>query len=527
MRAFVTAISVGILLLSASTGVSGQEKTDAAARAKIIAPLIDEQTFFVARIDLGRIAVDALLDEKLPRLLFDFDGGAQLKEQATVFRKRLLDAGAKEVYIVFTLAGGLRRPLPFAAIPLAAGSDEKAIRAALPMLAAERRGDVLLMAADHDTLARLAAMKPDARPELAAALEAAGDAAVQVLFLPPAYFRRVLEEAVGELPKEIGGGSIRVLTRGMLWGAVGIDGPPHPALRIVIQSEDEPAATALRDKLADMLRLAGNDSRITKTIPAFDAIASLLLPRVEDSRLVLALDESGRNVGELLTAFTQPIQQMRQRAAIYASMSNLRQIVLAMILYEDASAASGTPAGRRSAHFPLPAIMSRDGKPLLSWRVAILPYMQQKPLFDEFRLDEAWDSPHNRPLIDKMPKLFQSPFSKNKEPGRTNYLLPVGNGAGFSADKPTAMKDITDGTSNTIMLVEADDDRAVIWTKPDDWQFDPDNPAQGLGHLTGREMFIAAFFDDHASGIPLSIGPKTLKALFTRAGGEPIDPGSF
>jgi hypothetical protein len=526
MRAFVTAILAGILLLSASAGVSGQDKPDAGARAKIVAPLVDEQTFFVARLDLGRMALDTLLDEKLPRLLFDFDGGAQLKEQATVFRKRLLDSGVKEVYIVFTLAGGLRRPLPFAAIPLAAGSDEKAIRAALPMLAAERRGDVLLMAADRDPLTRLAAMKPDARPELAAALEAAGDAAVQVLFLPPAYYRRVLEEAVGELPKEIGGGSIRVLTRGMLWGAVGIDGPPHAALRIVIQADDAQAAGALHDKLSDLLRLVGSNRNPSTNLPDLAGLAAAFVPRVEGNRLVLVFDDQNRDAERLLAPLAQPIELARRSAAMKQSVNNVRQIILAMMVYEDAMAANGTPAGRRSAHFPLPAIMSPDGKPLLSWRVAILPYIDQKALYDQFHLEEPWDSPNNRPLIAKMPNIYRSPLSKNKEPGHTNFLLPVGNGAGFSADKPTMMKDITDGTSNTIMIVEADDDRAVIWTKPDDWQFDRDNPAQGLGHLyDGR--FVAGFFDGSTRIIRLSIDPKTLKALFTRAGGEPIDPGSY
>jgi hypothetical protein len=524
MRMFALIALFGILL--SASAANGEDKPDVEARAKIIAPLIDEQTFFVARIDLGRIALDPLLDEKLPRLLFDFDGGAQIKEQTAALRKRLLDAGAKDVYIVFTLAGGLRRPLPFAAIPLASGGDEKAIRAALPMLAAERRGDVLLMAADHDALARLAAMKPDPRPELPAALEVAADAAVQVLFLPPAYYRRVLEETVGELPKEIGGGSIRVLTRGMLWGAVGIDGPPHPALRITIQAEDAQAAGALHDKLAGLLRLVGSSRNPATNLPDLAALAEALVPRVEGNRLVLVFDDQNRDAAKLLAPLAQPIELARRSAAITNSTNNVRQIILAMLNYEDASAVNGTPAGKRSAHFPLPAVMSPDGKPLLSWRVVILPHIGEKALYEQFHLDEPWDSPNNRPLIAKMPRIYRSPLSKNKEPGRTNYLLPVGNGAGFSADKPTSMKDITDGTANTIMVVEADDERAVIWTKPDDWQFDPDNPAQGLGHnYDGR--FIAGFFDGSSHIIRLSTAPKVLKALFTRAGGEPIEPGSY
>jgi Protein of unknown function (DUF1559) len=525
MRFFIRTASFA-LLLAVAAAAHAENKPDVEARAKIVAPLVDEQTFFVARLDLGRIAIDALLSEKFSELLFDFDGGAQIKEQAAALRQRLLAAGVKDVYIVFTLAEGIRRPLPFAAIPLAAGSDEKAIRAALPMLAAERRGDVLLMAADRDTLARLAAMKPDARPELAAALEAAGDAAVQVLFLPPAYYRRVLEEVVGELPKQIGGGSIRVITRGMHWAAVGIDGPQHPALRITIQSADAQTAGALHDKLAGLLRLVGSSRNPATNHPDLAALAEALVPRVEGNRLVLTFDDQTRDADKLLASLAHPIELARRSAAMGQSVNNVRQIILAMMVYEDAMAANGTPAGRRSAHFPLPAVLSREGKPLLSWRVAILPYVEQKALYDQFHLDEPWDSPNNRPLIDKIPKIYRSPLSKNKEPGRTNYLLPVGNGAGFSADKPTTMKDITDGTANTIMLVEVDDDHAAIWTKPDDWQFDPDKPAQGLGNFyNGR--FQVGFFDNHTTFLPISIDPKILKALFTRAGGEPIDPGSY
>jgi prepilin-type processing-associated H-X9-DG protein len=189
----------------------------------------------------------------------------------------------------------------------------------------------------------------------------------------------------------------------------------------------------------------------------------------------------------------------------------MRQIVLAIYGYDD-----------RNKHFPLPARLSSQGVPLLSWRVEILPFIDQSALYKEFHLDEPWDSPHNRTLIAKMPDLYRPPVSKDKETGRTNYLLPVGNGAGFTADKPTGMKDITDGTANTIMLVEVDDDHAAIWTKPDDWQFDPKNPGAGLGFFFDGGV-NAAFFDGSVRMLPKSIDPKTLKALFTRAAGDVVE----
>ena len=206
---------------------------------------------------------------------------------------------------------------------------------------------------------------------------------------------------------------------------------------------------------------------------------------------------------------------MERRSAQTQSSNNLRQIALAMHNYY-------------SAHksFPLPASRGADGKPLLSWRVAILPYVEEKALYDQFHLDEPWDSPNNRPLADKMPAVYRLSATKNKESGRTNYLLPVGNGAGFTADKPTEIKDITDGTVNTVMIVEVDDDHAAIWTKPEDWQFDPQQPAKGLGQFfDGR--FNAAFFDGGVRAISASIDQKTLKALFTRAAGDWPDPNLY
>ena len=85
----------------------------------------------------------------------------------------------------------------------------------------------------------------DARPELAAAFEAAGDTAVQVIFTPPKYFKRVVEEIMPQLPKEIGGGEGAMLTKGCLWAAIGLDLPPQISAKLVIQSQDATAADAL------------------------------------------------------------------------------------------------------------------------------------------------------------------------------------------------------------------------------------------------------------------------------------------
>ena len=174
----------------------------------------------------------------------------------------------------------------------------------------------------------------------------------------------------------------------------------------------------------------------------------------------------------------------------------------------------------------MPASLDPKGKPLLSWRVHILPYMEESQLYNQFHLDEAWVSPHNCALIDRMPAVYRSPMSSSKEKGRTNYLLPVGNGAAFQAGKPTQIMDIQDGTSNTVMVLEVDDDHAVTWTKPDDWKYDPKHPMQGLGNLdAGR--FHTAFCDGSVHVIRTRIEPEVMCSLIERADGRAIDPSSY
>ncbi len=356
---------------------------------------------------------------------------------------------------------------------------------------------------------RTKTFRPAARPELAAAFEAAGDTAAQVILIPPADTRRVVEELVPRLPNELGGGPSSVLTRGVRWAALGIDVEPK-SLRLVIQSDSREAAEALRAALADLLKAVAGQTAVRKTLPQFDVIAATLLPRVDGSRLVLSSEARKGDFERVWSALMRPIQEIQARAA---SLNNLKQIALAMLNYEQAY-----------GHFPLPASLNAEGKPLLSWRVLILPFLGQGDaykLYKQFHLDETWDSAHNRTLIDKMPSVYRLPLSQTK-PGRTNYLLPVGNGAAFTAGKPTKMVDIKDGTSNTIMVVEADDAHAAIWTRPDDLPFNPKEPANGLGRFFDGG-FDAAFCDGSVHTFRSKPEPEMLRRMFERADRKPIE----
>ena len=172
--------------------------------------------------------------------------------------------------------------------------------------------------------------------------------------------------------------------------------------------------------------------------------------------------------------------------------------------------------------FPAHAIYSKDGKPLLSWRVAILPQVGEKELYKKFHLDKPWDSPNNKPLIAMMPALLKDLNGKALGAGKTRYVVPVGKGTMFEGDKGIKMAQITDGTSNTIIILEVGEDKAVTWTKPDDFEFDPKQPLAGLGTIPAAG-FGAVFADCHVMILRKNIDAETFRKLILRADGENVN----
>lgn len=168
-------------------------------------------------------------------------------------------------------------------------------------------------------------------------------------------------------------------------------------------------------------------------------------------------------------------------------------------------------------------IVSADGKPLLSWRVKLLPQLDRADLYRQFHLDEPWDSPHNKKLIAEMPEIFQNPnLAPNS--GVTTYLVPVGEGTMFEHHLPgsqrrvsSAMVSRADGVGQTIMLVEADEDQAVPWTKPADLSVDRTDPLRGLGNLRPRG-FVVVFADTRTGTISRKVSPANLNKAFSYDG---------
>ncbi len=143
-----------------------------------------------------------------------------------------------------------------------------------------------------------------------------------------------------------------------------------------------------------------------------------------------------------------------------------------------------------------PAICDKDGKPLLSWRVTLLPYMEEFALYKQFKLDEPWDSLHNKKLLAKMPALYAPKGGKSKDAYSTHYRVFTGPNTLFDPKKTEpgpygkgSMKidSFFEIARHTIMIVEAAE--AVLWTKPDELVYDPKKPLPKLGAAYPQPLF--------------------------------------
>lgn len=171
---------------------------------------------------------------------------------------------------------------------------------------------------------------------------------------------------------------------------------------------------------------------------------------------------------------------------------------------------------------PPAAVIGKDGAPLLSWRVLLLPYIEQDGLYKEFRLDEPWDSPANIKLLPRMPSVYGHYDGRTAAgPGQTFFQVFVGPGATFEGKEGKSLKrDFPDGTSNTILIAEAAE--SVPWTKPADLVFDPKGPLPKLGAILPGS-FRVSFADASASQfLSETVSEKALRAAVTRNGNDSV-----
>jgi type II secretory pathway pseudopilin PulG len=220
--------------------------------------------------------------------------------------------------------------------------------------------------------------------------------------------------------------------------------------------------------------------------------------------------------GGVLAALILPaVQSAREAGRRTQCLNNLRQIDLALQNYHSAYGS-----------FPPAYVADENGKPMHSWRVLILPFLDAQSVYDQYDFSEPWDGPNNSRLLALMPPVYACPSHPNTGSYTTSYAAVFGENSVFRGAAPTTFTDVTDGIDNTVMVGEAANAN-IPWMKPQDVDVTVHSSLGDRDGFSGdhRGVVLFAFCDGRVRALSLSIDPNVLKALFTRNGGEVV--GSF
>jgi hypothetical protein len=522
---------LAVLLLPVSFALA---QNDAAPPPNLIT---DHAAVLFVRLDLTKLQpqqVETILKSRLDQPEFDRHTRAvldRLSAQLTTRLDQLKRAGVQEMYVVgslefleFDLTPLLESPQDFAyfVVPHTNRLDSAAIAKAFDVQIndtpqATNRIEVRTqsrrwMATEADFSGkRFTLIGPqrivstasqewkNPRPEVVAALH--GDAPLQIALVPPPIFGRAFSEIIGPA---LGGQTDATKAMSAFQSAsLGIDPKPDGQWRFTIQARDPASATSLQSLLQ---ALPMTVPQLT-TQPPLIALATLFgsLELKTDGAQAIAqgrLNERGSAEQALRTVLSQGLLAVaRQQTA-----RKMRQIVIGINNHIDSYKTLPMSAG----------FSTKDGKPLLSWRVKLLLYVEEGNLYREFRKDEPWDSEHNKKLIDRMPEIYRRAYGDPKST-KTPFVLPVGKHTAYPGGRELTISEIHDGVSKTVALLSVAPEHEVVWTKPDDWEVDWDDPSKGLDYL--GDSTIAAFLDAHTKALPKTASQELWRRILGAADG--------
>lgn len=306
---------------------------------------------------------------------------------------------------------------------------------------------------------------------------------IQFGCLPPANLYDTYLELLTDLPDYLGGGPVTVLTDGLqnISGTIDLK---TGALEATIGSASPEAASAFSDQATQSLArfnalnvlswMQSGDRSPNGLVVLIRALLQRSTFKPVESQVRWQIDAGDWIPKKILELVVGP-QSNR------SATRRLRDLALGILNYESAN-----------RHFPPPRKANQSSG--LSWRVHILPYLgkdEAHELHQKFKLDEPWDSPTNIKLLPQMPNIYSDYGAKllspaSAKPGYTTVVAPISENTILGAPRTVTFRAITDGTSNTILLVIVKDSLAVPWTAPQDYVFDPKQPADGLQFTDGK-----------------------------------------
>jgi hypothetical protein len=342
---------IAMLFIALAPFAHAAEPYDPAALTKEAEPYLDDATLCVAHVDFTRVdllPVAARIKQSFPKIGSPRDqekGIAEFDASVNAAQKWIADftkAGGRDCFVVVSMSGFPQSPL-MVVVPLRQGANGGTLAkligdsvAADPAVITQVRENVVLLGSKA-ALARV--VKPVAHPELVQAFEAAGDSAAQILYVPSADTRKVLDEMLPNPTQGPFASSGGPIAQQIAWMGMGIQLAPKLGFNIVIHSPDAASATALSNTLTKAI-VIGKEMlahEIQKTpemaslIGDLDALAKAFTPAVEADRLTFHLDT---DASLKLTAIILPaMAKSREQARRMRSLSNLKQLVLAGMMY--------------------------------------------------------------------------------------------------------------------------------------------------------------------------------------------------
>ena len=321
-----------------------------------------------------------------------------------------------------------------------------------------------------------------------------GEGRIQFVCLPPTRLYETYRELQVSLPDYFGGGPVALLTDGLQSASGSID-PKNGILESTINSASPAAATAFADRATGLI----NRWRGAEFLAAAQQLLTSQEPIERESSnfrpIVQQFEQSTFQPTESQVRWLIPegkdwqsnkiIELLIGPAANRSALKRLRNLALGILNYESAC-----------RYFPPPsASRGPEGPTGLSWRVHILPFLGEKALFDKFAIDEPWDSDTNIKLLPEMPDIYSDYGTKllapvNAKPGYTTVVAPITENTILGAPRKVTFNAISDGSSNTVLLVVVKESLAVPWTAPQDYVFDRDKPGAGLKFNDGKTQVV-------------------------------------
>ena len=481
--------------------------------------LASKDLLAVAYIDLKSVSLEECLDWGTEQEMIEADVADEMKHMAGVaqeFLRQATDAGADHLIAMVHQDDLLFRGAPLIVVSIADGKDpQRAYRSLRRTMALLQIPDFKLelwngsiLGGTEQQISRAKSEAVVERPRMKDAWKKFGGHDAGLMVFGSADSRRVLKEMFPTLEAPFQGITGQMIAEDVVSLGATIELPAEVGARIVVQSTNPDSAKVIEDSLrAGMKLLTDKDGEYFDQVPKIAHVAlSVVEPKLVSNDVVIDLKPI-LNDKVQLQSLLNPIRSGSRQTQ---RTNKIRQITLAMLNHESAYKA-----------FPAYANFDEDGKPLLSWRVHILPFIEEGALYEQFKLDEPWDSPHNIKLVEKMPVCFADPsmgLADLNKAGKTRYLVPRTEGTMFHKVEGITFGDITDGSSNTIAIVSVKPAKAVIWTKPVDWEVDLDNPKADL--IEGDSPATVSRADGSTFTIESDMKTEKLKALLTVSGGE-------